>query len=173
MKGQHTTEQFYRVPEGCGLLLAGLPAAGKSTFGYFLSATADFAHYDMEKDPQGWPCPATRVLWDQGPQPFLEKVRVIHRRFVLDWGFPVGCEQVVQALRNSGVRLVWFTGDKAAARAAFIRRSGPEAVAAFDRQVRAIEAARFPDRLSCDVVVGIDARGFTAPDVIARDLFKL
>jgi hypothetical protein len=61
-------------------------------------------------------------------------------------------------LQDCGVQLIWFDGDSARAREAFVQRGGI-AVANFDRQVAEIQRAGFPASLKCLVVPALSASG--------------
>jgi hypothetical protein len=56
------------------------------------------------------------------------------------------------------VQLIWFAGDVARAREAYVLRGGM-AVTDFDRQIEAIQRARFPASLDCVVVPALSAGG--------------
>jgi hypothetical protein len=45
-------------------LLSGIPATGKSTYARYLARKHNFAHYDMEVYPSGWPRPGLKPYWD-------------------------------------------------------------------------------------------------------------
>jgi len=52
------------VPQKSLILLSGVPATGKSTFGRYLAREHGFAHYDLECHPKGWPHPEPKATWD-------------------------------------------------------------------------------------------------------------
>src|SRR5207247_4939505 len=45
------------IPKKTIILLSGIPATRKSTFARYLAGKHDFAHYDIECDPNTWPHP--------------------------------------------------------------------------------------------------------------------
>jgi hypothetical protein len=116
-----------------------------------------FAHYDMERHPLGWPRQELKTTWDSDRTAFVAQLRQHHDRIALDWGFPVGCFSMVKELQACGVKLIWFDGDLARARQAFIRRGG--FALNFDRQVAAIQKAEYPASLDCVVVPALSASG--------------
>jgi hypothetical protein len=113
-----------RVPTTCVLLLSGIPATGKSSFGRYLARDHNFAHYDLECHPRGWPHPELKPVWDWSRADFAAQLKVFHPRVALDWGFPIGGISWVRELLAAGVRLVWFAGDIARARELFLKRGG-------------------------------------------------
>jgi hypothetical protein len=110
------------------LLISGVPGTGKSTFGRWLEERKGFMHVDMDFD--GLKRHDLETSWDQ----FLKDLScdVFWRRLLedrkpvfLDWGFPVRCLPVVEALRRQGVRVWWFTGDRLFARLNYLKAKGP------------------------------------------------
>jgi hypothetical protein len=138
-------------------LLSGIPATGKSSFARYLALEHSFAHYDLEFYPRGWPHPELKRKWDVDRPAFVAQVRRLHDRIALDWGFPVSCSSWVKELQAEGVKLIWFDGDVARARQAFVRRGG--FVVNFDRQVAEISKAGYPTLLDCVVVPALSASG--------------
>jgi hypothetical protein len=146
------------VPNQVIILLAGIPATGKSEFARYLARDHGFAHYDMESYPGGWPHPELKGKWDTDRPAFVAQVRQHHDRIILDWGFPVSCLSLVKELQAQGVQLIWFAGDVARAREAYVLRGGM-AVTDFDRQVEAIRRAGCPAPLNCVVVPALSTSG--------------
>jgi hypothetical protein len=147
---------------GCALLLAGLPATGKTSFCRYLSRERGFAHYDMECWPKGWPAPELHPTWNTSRSAFVDQLRRRHSDWVLDWGFPPRCLTWVSELEAAGVRLVWFSGDVARVRILFEQRGG-QPMSTFDDQVAAIAAAGFPQKLRATVVNTLSKRGTLRP----------
>ena len=159
------------VPSESLLLLSGIPATGKSTFGRHLASRRGFVHYDMERAAT-WPRPDLHPTWNRSRAAFVTKLKEIHPRVVLDWGFPVGCLPLVRELEAEGVRLVWFSGDIAEARKAFGQR-GDGALQDFDAQVAAVAQAGFPSSLGCTVVNTLGANGvFATTEEVEAVLFE-
>ena len=139
------------------LLLSGIPAAGKSHFGRYLAREYGFAHYDLECHPGGWPHPELKVIWDASRSAFLTELQNRHERIVLDWGFPPSAIEIVEEIRIGGATVVWFDGSIAQARKKFVERGGID-VSKFDAQVKAIQQADLPLKLTC-VIVNVLSRG--------------
>ncbi len=158
------------IPRECLILLSGVPATGKSTFGRYLHREYGFAHYDLECHPRGWPHPDLMATW-AAPRQFVAQLKQLHKRVSLEWGFPVHHLPKVNALRAAGVRLIWFDGDRGQARSVFQER-GRLDLAAFDRQVAAVAGAGYPTSLNCVVVQTLSAKGaFMEPETIEREVF--
>jgi hypothetical protein len=125
------------------VLLSGVPAAGKSHFGAWLERHHHFLHLDVEKEGRlksvgldgSWA--AVFATGDVGP--FLSALRATRRSVLVNWGFPVSCLPIVQALERHGVVLWWFDADPQQAKAEFTRR-GDVSLVAFERQMAAIAA---------------------------------
>jgi hypothetical protein len=159
------------IPQKSLILLSGVPATGKSTFGRYLAREHGFAHYDLECHPRGWPHPDLKAVWEASRQTFVGQLKQFHKRVALDWGFPVPCLPVVDELRAQGVRLIWFDGDRNRARAVFQERGGL-ALSDFDAQVAEIAAAGYPTSLDCIIVMALSAQGaFKRPKAIERTVF--
>ncbi len=100
------------VPRKSLLLLSGIPAVGKSSFGRYLAREHNFALYDLECHPRGWPHPELKRVWDSSRANFVAQLKGRHDRIALDWGFPPQAMPQVRELLALGVRCVWFVGDE-------------------------------------------------------------
>jgi hypothetical protein len=147
-----------RVPKKSLLLLSGIPAIGKSSFGRYLAREHAFAHYDLECYPRGWPHPELKPLWDSSRADFIAQLKGRHERIALDWGFPATAVTWVRELLAAGVRLVWFAADITRARELFIQRGGID-VGNFDTQVQGIQHAGLPNELPCVRVEALTSAG--------------
>jgi hypothetical protein len=160
------------VPDEVILLLTGVPATGKSTFGRYLGRELGFAHYDLECFPRGWAHADPWPLWRQQDFPaFIAQLSALDSRVVLDWGFPPHCYPIVEELRRLGATAVWFDGDRRRARELYIERAENN-VALFDKQVAAIDAADLPCSLACRVVNTLGATGLPLDSrILAQTVF--
>lgn len=102
--------------------------------------------------------PELKGKWDTDRPAFVAQVRQHHDRITLDWGFPISCLSWVKELQAQGVQLIWFAGDVARAREAYVLRGGIVATD-FDRQIEAIQRAGYPASLDCVVVPALSAGG--------------
>jgi len=160
------------VPEQTVILLAGIPATGKSTFARHLVREHGFAHYDLECNPRSWPIPELKEVWDVDRTAFATRIRQAHARVVLDWGFPVSCLHWVQKLREQNVRLIWFDGHIDRAREIFVQRGGID-VTCFDKQVAELQQAGCPRSLNCLIIPALTASGHLLdPNQIESKIFR-
>lgn len=159
------------IPEQVVILLAGIPATGKSEFARYLAREHGFAHYDLECYPRGWANPDLKQTWDADRNVFVSELQKHHGRVALDWGFPVHCLPWVEELQNCGVKLVWFAGDIDRAREIFVQRGGI-AVGKFENQVTDIRAANFPASLNCVIIARLSSTGvFLEDPQVTRMIF--
>jgi hypothetical protein len=106
------------------VLLAGIPASGKSTYGRWLETEHGFWHVDAENaTPDEVDVVATWWRLCHGAASVNEVVDAPGRPVVIDWGFPPHVYDWVLAVKAAGVAVWWFDGDRAAAREAFIKRA--------------------------------------------------
>jgi hypothetical protein len=109
------------------LLIAGIPATGKSTFARWL-----VEQHGYHRCPSG----------EEPGSDFLSEVIATRSAWpdvVIDWGFPVGWLPHVRNWIADGVEPWWFDGDRDAARQIFLSRSDhPATPADWDRQLAAI-----------------------------------
>jgi hypothetical protein len=126
------------------IFVAGIPAAGKSSFGRWMEAQHRYINADLEV-PECIPALRIRAEWDrlmtaQDAGPLLSELRGRRQRTLLNWGFPPGCLPAVEALQRAGVELWWFDADEAAARSAYAT-CGKGTLVDFDNQLSQIHAS--------------------------------
>jgi hypothetical protein len=124
-------------------LVSGIPGSGKSEYGRWLQRERGFIHLDLENG--GMDRPELYSGWQQCvstglPAALVEAVDRLGAPVVLDWGFPPRFLPLVRSLHDAGVAAWWFDGDRAAARASFVRR-GTVPVEALDQQMQRLDAA--------------------------------
>jgi hypothetical protein len=146
------------------VLLAGVPAAGKTYFGNWLEEHQGFLHLDVEKDGRlvsmGLDGAWNHCFQAGDVKPFVSSLRGIGRPVIVNWGFPPACLPVVQDLKDHGLVLWWFDADRDQARREFTKR-GDVSLVAFERQVAAI-AANWPAIEAVfqpNIVTTLDAEG--------------
>jgi len=157
-----------RITSSNILHVSEIPATGKSSFCWYLTREYGFAHYDLECYPRGWPAPELISLWPSSPEDFVSELRRRYQNVVIDWGFPVHCTSIVNAFRDSGVQLIWFSGDIACARRLFVNRGGLDPQT-FDIQVAQIAESRLPNGLEAIVVDALTKDGKVRP---MKELYK-
>ncbi len=78
-------------------------------------------------EPDGLDSAGLRPSWDaftegESRMAFLREIQS-REPFVLDWGFPLGCSNIVLALIHAGIDAWWFEGDRITAREHYLRRN--------------------------------------------------
>jgi hypothetical protein len=137
-----TSMEGQLVPEL--LFLAGVPATGKSWLGSWLAETHGYVHMDAERDGgRDFHTAGIHTQWERLIQTgwaaeFVQALATVNKPVVLNWGFPTRFLHVTDALKAAGMRLVWLTGERVQARAAFVRRGGIDP-RLFDQQMDFIE----------------------------------
>lgn len=70
---------------------------------------------------------------------FVNEIKARKQAIVLAWGFPIEYFPIVSALKDAGMDIWWFDGNREAARQSFERR-GTVALRLFQQQMADIEA---------------------------------
>ena len=165
------------------VLISGVPATGKSSFGSWLQDNRGFVHVDIESEARGFkPLGLLELdaLW-QGiahlppppVDPFVDALRGLEAPVVLDWGFDPRFLPLVERLHVAGISAWWFDGDRAAARRRFIARN-TVSVDALDIQMPKIVAAwnAMIDFYGDRIIRTLRADGsFVDWDMVAEDMF--
>src|ERR1700735_4578366 len=94
------------------VLLTGIPASGKSTYGRWLAANKDFLYIDLEHgapESEVWAAIWGDVLAGEASAAyFISTVACKNRAVVLDWGFLPQYLPIVRALQLAGAEMWWF-----------------------------------------------------------------
>ncbi len=106
------------------LLITGIPGMGKTTMGEYLAQHYSFIHWDVEKE--------NRI-----DELLLSKSGNI----VLTWGFVPKDDniEIIEKLRDRGFDLIWFDGDREAAKREFIERDSKLEKENFNSQLQLLE----------------------------------
>jgi hypothetical protein len=147
------------------VLLAGIPATGKSTFGTWLSKEKRFKHEDLEQHQN-------HLEWLQrkSPRRFIDEVRAGRPDFILNWEFPPDDHNFakVRGLVEAGTTPWWFDGDRGAALDSFIKRDTVSRQA-WDAQLAQVENrwSDIEDIFGANRIDVIDADGayLTCPEI--------
>lgn len=98
--------------------ITGVPGTGKTTIGNYLADNHGFKHLDVEVVLQS-PNPAEII------QQTIKEAQNNDSDLVITWGFQPGSDdQTVIAIKNLNAKLIWFDGNREAAKRAFIKRGG-------------------------------------------------
>lgn len=123
------------------LLIAGVPAAGKTYFGDWLARTHGYLHLDVENDASVIASGLANVVapfrQHGDTERLLDALERLDRPVVFNWGFPPEYLHIVEEFEEVGFELWWLDADHARARQKFIER-GEVPVKYFDIQVAAI-----------------------------------
>jgi hypothetical protein len=142
-----------RITPPTRLLIAGIPAAGKSKFGNWLHENHGYIHIDMDKELGK----STRIdhafgafLFTCDVHQLLDVLDRLGHLVVIDWGFMPMWIPYISAMMRNGMVLWWLDGDRRRAREKFIeredeiRRKGgerePYDIQLMDNQMARIEA---------------------------------
>ncbi len=137
------------------LLIAGVPATGKTTVGRYLGEERGFLHVDFENRNHLW-----NELLVVNPASLIDDFMSYERDMVITWGFPpeTTAIRVVKLFKEKGFKVVWFDGDRKAALREFLRREGGEP-RAFRDQVNGIRRARVVEKIEPVIVNTFDQAG--------------
>jgi gluconate kinase len=107
------------------LLLTGIPGTGKTSAGEYLAHHHGFAHLEAEVFA-GSRSISNRQEWETLWQEFLARADALKKAgksVVITWGFMPGVDdKTIRSLQAMGFTMVWFDGDRKAARREFLRR---------------------------------------------------
>lgn len=112
------------------LLVCGMPATGKSTFGNWLRDTRGYLHLDLELCdclsanglPLFWSEQHVWNLDSDGLSRFIDYLRKLGKGVVMTWAFHTDLIDFVHSIKERGVTLWWFEGDRLAGRTKFEER---------------------------------------------------
>ncbi len=135
------------------LLIAGIPGMGKTTVGDYLRDTLGYLHINLE---------LAEILQQflQNPDHYITGLIAQGKHIVVTWGFIPDYNQtaLVRLFRSRGFTIVWFDGDREAARRAFCKRGDvPENL--FDLQLRRITESKVIEYLNPVVINTFDTTG--------------
>jgi hypothetical protein len=129
------------LPPG-SLLLAGLPATGKSSFGNWLEQNKGYFHLDFDEEDiiqqRGFGHAQDRLWHHEDATPLWDGIVARHQPIVLTWGFAPQFLPLVKQLLTWGFVPAWFAASRSAARRAVIKRGGMD-VKYFDRYMELLQ----------------------------------
>ena len=107
------------------LLISGMPASGKTSFGDWLRDNRGYVHADLDAAdclkaaglPPFWSEKERVANLDSGRlREFVRHLRTIGKPSVLTWTFPTDLVDFVREMTSFGVSAWWFEADRLAAR---------------------------------------------------------
>jgi len=123
------------------ILISGVPASGKTTFGNWLAKNRGFLHLNME----AWDDTEHHRIWLKHYQTnmpaFLKAIMPPTARVVFTWGFPLQYFSIVSGLKDAGVIPWWFDADHVAARRDWLHREQGRGENIVDMQLAALRNA--------------------------------
>lgn len=139
-------------------LITGIPGTGKTWYGDKFATDFGFVHYDLENQQ------ALNRLTTFAQ--FISELLSLKKSVVITWGFnpedPLSLE-LIRQLRNAGLKLIWFDGNRPAALQAF-RKRGTVSEQALVAQMQRIERTRIVERLKPTIINPLDENGqFKSP----------
>lgn len=104
------------------LLITGVPGMGKTTIGNYLAEKYGFIHLDVEL-LDSWSVELKNLFLSNSWVKFVKRLKSYGKDIVMTWGFmPEVHDNIVKILQQFGFKLIWFDGNRKAAREAFLRR---------------------------------------------------
>lgn len=155
------------------MLVSGVPASGKTTFGDFLRDQHGYLHVDLEARPENrtilhqfW----SQCWRNQSVGHFFAELSVIHPRCVITWGIPFDCLPIVTTLQATNVECWWFDAEITLAESEWVRREGRQPVGVEREQFDKLRASpnRAAQLFGEKVIVTLDSKG----RMPAEEIFK-
>src|SRR5512138_1310575 len=107
------------MPQPDLLLITGIPGTGKTWYGDKFAEEFGFVHYDFEDQPTLNSLPAD-------PAQLVASMVGQKEKVVITWGFVPDDQpsvSVLRQLRNASFRLIWFDGNRDAAKQKYEEKS--------------------------------------------------
>lgn len=136
------------------LLIVGIPGMGKTRIGNYLQEKYDFIHTDME-------CENNIAKIIAAPSVFIDELVAQDRNLVVTWGF-VPSDQlinIVNSFKDYDFKIIWFDGDRDAARREFVQRDSQYGNEYLNGQMGALE-------LQLNRIIGSDVIKRINPKII-------
>jgi hypothetical protein len=146
------------------LLIAGIPATGKTYFSEWLESKKRFLYICVDNDPSmrsaGLEEEWKNCLICKDASKFVSTLRLRNQPIVLEWGFPPRYLSIIEVLKHKGFSIWWFDADHEAARNVFIKR-GTVSLQAFEIQMQRIESnwESIETMFAPNIITTLDASG--------------
>lgn len=137
-------------------LITGIPGTGKTEVGNYLKNVHHFKHVDFEDG-------LSLSSFATNPEDFITR-ELQKGDIVISWGFvPVDAQiSFVKYLQSIGFKLIWFDGNREAARRAFIKR-GTVSVDPLDIQIKRINDSQVISIINPIIINTFDENGEFKP----------
>jgi adenylate kinase family enzyme len=157
------------------ILIAGVPATGKTTIGNYLRDNSNFRHFDVESEESNPNINQLgKLFWGLEVDKFLEQVEENGKNIVITWGFV--CDHphslnIIKALQEKGFEFIWFYADEPIARFAFLRR-GTGDIQDFDIQMERIKKLDLAIFNKPTIITTLDKNGRKNKDEIIKRILE-
>ena len=153
------------------LLITGVPGTGKTTIGDHLAEEYGFIHLDVEL-LDSWSVELKDLFLSNSWAEFIKRLKSYGKDIVMTWGFMPGVhDNAVKDLQELGFKLIWFDGNREAARVAFLKR-GTVDEPTLDIQMARVEKMNIQS-LNPTIINTFDENGkFQNKDKIVELLFE-
>jgi adenylate kinase family enzyme len=158
------------------ILIAGVPATGKTTIGQYLEKKYNFRHFDVEGEEAN---PSVsrigKLFWDLNIDRFLEHVEEDGRNTVITWGFVCDNQRsltIINMLQKRRFKFVWFQAKEHMAREAFLNR-GTGNIYDFDCQMERIRKLDLSIFNSPIIITTLDKNGRKDKNEIIEEIIKV
>lgn len=149
------------------ILITGIPGTGKTTIGKRLEETHTFEHIDLED------CPIQELF--KNPIVFIDNLLNGQKNIVVTWGFAPDDAQteIVLKFKDKNFKLIWFDGNREAAKRAFNKRGDvPEKL--FGQQLSRIENSHIVSKINPHIINTFKQNEtFKSPDDIIKEIFEI
>jgi len=148
------------------LLITGFPGTGKTTLGNYFKDKYGYKHIDLEN------AVILNKLLSNPIQFVNEFIEDTYNDIVMSWGFVPNENQIniVILLKTSGFKLIWFDGNRVAAREAFIKR-GTVSESLLNLQVNRINNSNVIQKIKPIIINTFNFNGdFKTKDQIIKEI---
>jgi len=154
------------------LLITGVPGTGKTTIGNYLAEEYRFNHLNVEL-LDSWSVELKNLFLSNSWVEFVKRLKSNGKDTVMTWGFMPGVhDKAIKDLQEFGFKLIWFDGNRKAAREAFLKR-GTVDEPTLDIQMKRIEKMNIQN-LNPTIIDTFDENGkFHSKDKIVELLIKV
>lgn len=157
------------------IIVAGVPATGKTTIGNYLKEKFNFRHFDVESDEANPDVSIIgKLFWELEIDKFLEQIEKDGKDIVITWGFVCDDQRsliILNMLQKKGFKFIWFYAEEPVARVAFLER-GTGNIQDFNRQmdrIKKLNLSIFSDPI---IITTLDRTGRKNNDEIIKKMLK-
>jgi hypothetical protein len=157
------------------ILIAGVPATGKTTTGDYLREKFNFRHFDVESNEADPNISFVgQLFWELKIDEFLKQVEEEGKDTVITWGFVCDNQRsltIINMLQQKGFEFIWFQAEELIARKAFLER-GIGNIGDFDLQMERIKKLNLNTFNNPIIITTLDENGHKNKDEIVESIFR-